>query len=197
MAMDAAMKIILRFALISGMLMFGPSCQYFPFLSSGTETGEISTPSEKAGQVAIFLANARLKGHSIAIVGEEEADGMHSFSVLNISNRTIKRVEIFFFALDENGQKIPNSLSAGREALEENLVISEQEGTIKPGYWGDAQIKSDALPGWKDTRFTGYRITFEDGAVMKSSAPSSEYVLNGVDAAEASRALRMYDEKSP
>lgn len=194
--MHASMNRMFRFAHISGILLLSVSCQYFPFLNSGTETGEISTPSEKAGEVAIFLAHARLKNHSIAILSEEETDGLRRFSVLNISNRTIKKVEVFFFALDDSGQKIPNSLSAGKGALEENLVISEQEGTIKPGSWGEAEMQSEALPGWKETRFTGYRITFEDGAIVRSSAPASEYVLNGVDVAEASRALRMYDEKN-
>lgn len=177
------------------MIMAGTGCQYLPVLNPGSETGEVGTPSEKAGKIALFLAGARLKGHSLAILGEETTDGMRRFSVLNISSKTITRAEVYFFALDENGNKIENSLSAGDAALEKNLVISELDGNIKPGSWGDAEIQVSELPGWTSSRFTGYRVTFDDGTTAQSSAPETEYVMGGVEASEASEALRWYDEK--
>lgn len=171
------------------------SCQYLPILNSGSETGEVSSPSETATRTALFLAEARLKGHAIAVLGEEGSEGIRRFSVLNISDKTIKEATISFFALDEDGNKIENSLSAGKDALEENLVISELSGEIKPGSWGDVEIEENKLPGWDKTAFRSYEITFTDGKTTRSSAPASEYVLGGVDAAEASRALRLYDER--
>ncbi|HBS04329.1 MAG TPA: hypothetical protein DEA96_05135 [Leptospiraceae bacterium] len=170
-------------------------CAYLPVLNGGSETGEVSTPSETATRTALFLAEARLKGHSIAILGEESVDGVRRFSVLNISGKTISKATISFFALDESGNKIFNDKSAGKDALEENIVISELEGEIKSGAWGDVEIQESELPGWDSTRFRSYEVTFTDGKTARSQAPASEYVLGGVDAEEASRALRLYDER--
>ncbi|MEQ8351875.1 MAG: hypothetical protein RH862_10350 [Leptospiraceae bacterium] len=188
-----------RFKIIAGIvasMMFATQCAYLPVLNGGSESGETTSPSESATRTALFLAEARLKGHSIAILGEESADGVRRFSVLNISGKTINKATISFFALDESGNKIFNDKSAGKDALEENLVISELEGDIKPGAWGDVEIQESELPNWESTRFRSYEITFTDGKSARSSAPASEYVLGGVDAAEASRALRMYDERN-
>ncbi|MBI40747.1 MAG: hypothetical protein CMF59_14205 [Leptospiraceae bacterium] len=184
-----------RFSIILIISLCASHCAYLPVLNGGSETGEVSTPSETATRTALFLAEARLKGHSIAILGEESIDGMRRFSVLNISGKTINKATINFFALDESGNKIFNDKSAGKDALEENIVISELEGEIKPGAWGDVEIKESELPGWESTRFRSYEVTFSDGKTSRSQAPASEYVMGGVDAEEASRALRLYDER--
>ena len=176
------------FLLLSILILgLGAHCQLL-----NSDAAERAT--EAPGKAVLFLTSARLKGHAIAILGEESSEDKRWFSVLNISNRTIQKVEIFFFALDKDGQIIKNTYNTYQYPMNPNLVLSQIEGTIKPGHYGDVSIPLERLPGWTSTKFNGYQVTFEDGSTQKSTAPASEFVMKEAEASVAAEALRQYDQ---